>query len=171
MVIRGPLALLLLAWSHLATAQLPPDPADPCADNPDLTTGGCNFWDVATVYAYTGDTREFEWTPCDEDLYRRDRMFYFVEVRTWPLDSIVIALQTAPGEETTFWTPNALGHYHLRVRACDPQLIPSGDPNDLIPSEHCSDWSDSMNDVNTPPNVPGWVVYVDLKPGTGGGIE
>ena len=98
-------------------------------------------------------------------------MFYFAEVLSLPAEIQVIALQTAQGEEELFWAPATTGHYHIKVMACDPDLIESGDPIDTIPSEHCSDWADSVNDENTPVELPGWMIYAAIKPPTGGGIE
>ena len=169
MVIRGPcsVALLLLAWSHLA---FPQDFSNMC-QNSDLTSGGCEFYAIATAYMYTGDQRTFSWVPHDNDMSRRDRLFYFVEIRTVPAEILVDSRQTAAAEEMVLWTPMSSGHYHLKVMACDPDLIPSGDPMDTIPSEHCSEWADSINDVNTPVDLPGWMVYAAIKPPTGGGIE
>lgn len=160
---------LLLAWSHPASSQ-PPDFSDVCAGSA-LDAGGCEFYQIATAYMYVSDQRKFAWIPDDTDLFRRDRMFYFVEIRTIPAEILVATLQTAIAEEEFFWTPRSAGHYHLKVRACDPDLIPSGDPVDTIPDEHCSEWADSVNDVNTPADLPGWFVYAAIKPPTGGGIE
>lgn len=142
-----------------------PDPSDMCA------TGNCTWYGVATVYSFTSDPLTLTWAPHPDDMSRRARMFYFTEIRTLPLDNVVIALQTDVAQEEFFWTPDAAGHYHARVQACDPDLIESGDINDMIPSEHCSDWADSMNDQNTPAELPGWMVYVAIKPPSGGGIE
>ena len=165
--VRLLVSLLFLAWSHSAAPQ---DFNDMCEGSA-LASGGCEFFSFATAYMYTGDAREFGWIPRDEDLFRRDRMFYFLEIRSVPADILVIALQTAIAEESVFWTPRSAGHYRLKVMACDPDLIPSGDPVDTIPSEHCSDWADSTNDEDTPTDLPGWFVYAAIKPPSGGGIE
>ena len=148
-----------------------PDPGDMCASGPALDQGGCLWFPAATVYTYTGDVRDLRWEPHPDDMFRRDTMFYFAEIRTWPLDNLVTSLQTDPGVETFLWTPGAAGFYHAKVMACDPDLIESGDIVDLLLDEHCSPWADSMNDENTPAEVPGWLVYVAIKPPTGGGIE
>ncbi len=147
-----------LAWSHLAFSQ--PDPSDMCSG--DLDAAGCEWYQVATAYAYTGDQRTFAWVPDPDDMFRRDRMFYRVEVRSVPAEILVMTAETAVAQETIFWTPMSVGHYHLKVMACDP---------DLDPADQCSEWGDSMNDENTPADVPGWFVYAAIKPPTGGGIE
>jgi hypothetical protein len=150
-----------LAWSHLAFPQDPPDPVNMCT-NSDLATGGCEFWNISTAYAYAGDQREFGWVPDPDDMFRRDRMFYRVEIRSVPAEILVMTAETAVAQENIFWTPQSTGHYHLKVMACDP---------DLDPVDQCSEWGDSMNDENTPADLPGWVVYAAIKPPSGGGIE
>ncbi len=165
--VRFLLLMLSLAYSHLASPQ---DFSDMC-EGTVLDVGGCEFFSIATVYTYTGDVREFGWVPDDSDMNRRDRLFYFIEIRTVPSDILVESRQTEVAEESMLWTPRTSGHYRLKVMACDPQLIPSGDIVDTIPSEHCSDWSDSTNDANTPVDLPGWFVYAAIKPPSGGGIE
>lgn len=159
-----------LAWSHLAFPQDPPDPVNMCT-NSDLSTGGCEFWNISTAYAYAGDQREFGWVPDAADMFRRDRMFYRVEVRSLPAEILVMTATTTVAQENIFWTPASTGHYHLKVMACDTDMIPSGDPADVIVADHCSEFGDSVNDVNTPAGLPGWVVYAAIKPPTGGGIE
>ena len=57
-----------LAWSHLAFSQ--PDPSDMCSGT-DLDAGGCEWYQVATAYAYTGDQRTFAWVPDPADMFRR----------------------------------------------------------------------------------------------------
>lgn len=149
-----------MAWSHLAFSQ--PDPSDMCSGT-DLDAGGCDFYQISTAYAYTGDQRTFAWVPHADDMFRRDRMFYRVEVRSVPAEILVMTAQTAVAEETIFWTPMSTGHYHLKVMACDPDMVD--------PADQCSEWGDSMNDENTPADLPGWFVYAAIKPPTGGGIE
>ena len=142
-----------------------PDPGDLCS-GPD-----CQWFAASTIYVYTGDPLTLIWEPHPDDMNRRDRMFYFTEIRTLPLDNVVVSLQTQVAEEQFLWTPGLSGFYKARVQACDPDLIESGDIADMIPSEHCSDWADSMNDQNTPAQYPGWMIYAAVRPPTGGGIE
>lgn len=146
------------------------DFADMCMDS-ELDMGGCEFYPFATIYAYVGEVRKFAWVPDPSDMFRRDRMFYIVEVRTLPADILVESMQLTVGEEMFDWTPRTSGFYLLKAMACDPELIESGDISDLILVEHCSDWADSTNDANTPDDLPGWMVYAAIKPPSGGGIE
>lgn len=174
MKIEGPtllwVACLLVLWSHPASSQDDPvDFIDACAVA--LDQGGCEYWEYATLYTYTGDQRTLAWVPHPSDDYRASRMLYFVEIRSLPADILVTALQTAVAETQVTWTPARAGHYLFRAMACDPDLIPSGEIVDMIPSEHCSEWALTTNDFDTPAGLPGFVIYAAIPPPTGGGIE
>ena len=161
---------VLLFFSLRVEAQ-PVDFSDMCDSGTTLEDGGCLFWNFGTIYTYTGSPITLQWVPSTDDEFRIDRLFYFAEIRTWPQDTLAVALQTEIQQQELFWTANVGGHYLARVRACDINMVPDNDPVNTIPDEHCSDWAVSLNDVNTPDTIPGWVIYAEVAPATGGGIE
>lgn len=143
----------------------------------------CTIYDQSTVWTMTGQERTLKWSEHPADKQAMD-LEYEVEAFRFPPKANQLPIKSyrlPEGTNVAKWKPMLAGHYWMRARACRTDTENATDIENHPDAEKrpdgtwiiCSAWSKSMDPANTDPEKypRGFIVFVELAPATGGGIE
>lgn len=141
----------------------------------------CTIYNQAVVWVLSGDEHEMMWVESAADLNALN-IAYDVQLLKFPPGEVEVPAVTgefSEGNNAFKWTPPKAGWYYGRVRACNNTGIPQD--GSLAGSVErssgswweCSVWASSYDSAFTNKTVfpRGFIIYVKLKPATGGGIQ
>ncbi len=165
---------LVMSFFRTAEAQEPVPFAEPCP------SGTCTVYNQALVWTLTGDERTLGWAPDANDVATM-ALFYELELLEFPPKDPQVPIFTAELPEGTnlhAWTPNRAGVFFVKLRACRTDIEQDGTEDQSEQRADgswilCSIWSVSIDPTFTDPGAypRGFIIFAQLAPATGGGIE
>jgi len=164
----------IVSFFRSAEAQEPVPFAEPCP------SGTCTVYNQALVWTMTGDERTLAWAPDANDVSTM-ALFYQLQLLEFPPKDPQVPVFTSELPEGTnlqAWTPNRAGVFFLKLRACRTDIAQDGTEPDAEQRTDgswilCSLWAESIDPTYTDPGEypRGFIIFAQLAPATGGGIE
>lgn len=164
----------IVSFFRSAEAQEPVPFAEPCP------SGTCTVYNQALVWTLTGDLRRLAWAPHLDDVATME-LFYQIALFEFPPKDPQVPVFTAELPESITaqdWTPTRAGVFFVKLRACRTDVIQDGTAQNTEQRADgswivCSVWAESIDPTYTDPGEypRGFIIFAQLAPATGGGIE